>query len=214
MRKGLLVVVSGPSGAGKGTICQALLEKAGNLAYSVSATTRRPREGEVEGESYYFLTVAAFEEMIGNDALLEWAKVYGNYYGTPLKKIEEKLAAGEDILLEIDTQGAMKVQEKFPDGVYIFILPPSLAELERRIRGRDTETEEVLGKRLGAAVDEIKAGRRYKYVVMNDEVGNAVGTILGILAAERHLVSRSGELFDRIEKGRDDSHEHGRSFNQ
>ena len=204
MRKGLLVVVSGPSGAGKGTICQALLEKATGLAYSVSATTRQPREGEIDGESYYFLTAAAFEEMIESDALLEWAKVYDNYYGTPLKKIEEKLAAGEDILLEIDTQGAMKVQEKFPDGVYIFILPPSLAELERRIRGRDTETEEVLEKRLGAAVDEIRAGRRYKYVVTNDEVGKAVETIFGILAAERHLVSRSGELFDRMETGRND----------
>ena len=143
MRKGLLVVVSGPSGAGKGTICQALLEKT-PLAYSVSATTRKPRAGEVDGESYYFLSVEAFEKMIEKDELLEWAKVYDNYYGTPLKKVEEKLAAGEDILLEIDTQGAMKVREKFPEGVYIFILPPSLAELERRIRGRDTETEDVL----------------------------------------------------------------------
>ena len=145
MRKGLLVVVSGPSGAGKGTICQALLEKT-TLAYSVSATTRKPRAGEVDGESYYFLSVEAFEKMIEKDELLEWAKVYDNYYGTPLKKVEEKLTAGEDILLEIDTQGAMKVREKFPEGVYIFILPPSLTELERRIRGRDTETEDVLQK--------------------------------------------------------------------
>ncbi|EJU25086.1 guanylate kinase [Selenomonas sp. CM52] len=203
MRKGLLVVVSGPSGAGKGTICQALLEKT-PLAYSVSATTRKPRAGEVDGESYYFLSVEAFEKMIEKDELLEWAKVYDNYYGTPLKKVEEKLAAGEDILLEIDTQGAMKVREKFPEGVYIFILPPSLAELERRIRGRDTETEEVLQKRLAAAIDEIEAGKCYKYVVTNDEVDGAVDSVCAILAAERRLVARNGELFDEIEKGRED----------
>lgn len=204
MRKGLLVVVSGPSGAGKGTICQALLEKT-PLAYSVSATTRKPRAGEVDGESYYFLSVEAFEKMIEKDELLEWAKVYDNYYGTPLKKVEEKLAAGEDILLEIDTQGAMKVREKFPEGVYIFILPPSLAELERRIRGRDTETEDVLQKRLAAAIDEIEAGKCYKYVVTNDEVDGAVDSVCAILAAERRLVARNGELFDEIEKGREDS---------
>ena len=203
MRKGLLVVVSGPSGAGKGTICQALLEKT-TLAYSVSATTRKPRAGEVDGESYYFLSVEAFEKMIEKDELLEWAKVYDNYYGTPLKKVEEKLAAGEDILLEIDTQGAMKVREKFPEGVYIFILPPSLTELERRIRGRDTETEDVLQKRLAAAIDEIEAGKCYKYVVTNDEVDGAVDSVCAILAAERRLVARNGELFDEIEKGRED----------
>ena len=203
MRKGLLVVVSGPSGAGKGTICQALLEKT-PLAYSVSATTRKPRAGEVDGESYYFLSVEAFEKMIEKDELLEWAKVYDNYYGTPLKKVEEKLASGEDILLEIDTQGAMKVREKFPEGVYIFILPPSLAELERRIRGRDTETEDVLQKRLAAAIDEIEAGKCYKYVVTNDEVDGAVDSVCAILAAERRLVARNGELFDEIEKGRED----------
>ena len=203
MRKGLLVVVSGPSGAGKGTICQALLEKT-PLAYSVSATTRKPRAGEVDGESYYFLSVEAFEKMIEKDELLEWAKVYDNYYGTPLKKVEEKLAAGEDILLEIDTQGAMKVREKFPEGVYIFILPPSLAELERRIRGRDTETEDVLQKRLAAAIDEIEAGKCYKYVVTNDEVDGAVDSVCAILAAERRLVARNGELFAEIEKGRED----------
>ena len=203
MRTGLLVVVSGPSGAGKGTICQALLEKT-TLAYSVSATTRKPRAGEVDGESYYFLSVEAFEEMIEKDELLEWAKVYDNYYGTPLKKVEEKLTAGEDILLEIDTQGAMKVREKFPEGVYIFILPPSLTELERRIRGRDTETEDVLQKRLAAAIGEIEAGKCYKYVVTNDEVDSAVESVCAILAAERRLVARNGELFDEIEKGRED----------
>ena len=203
MRKGLLVVVSGPSGAGKGTICQALLEKT-PLAYSVSATTRKPRAGEVDGESYYFLSVEAFEKMIEKDELLEWAKVYDNYYGTPLKKVEEKLAAGEAILLEIDKQSAVEVREKFSGGVLTFILQQSPAELERRIRGRDTETEDVLQKRLAAAIDEIEAGKCYKYVVTNDEVDGAVDSVCAILAAERRLVARNGELFDEIEKGRED----------
>ena len=204
MRTGNLFVLSGPSGAGKGTLIGLLLKRLEGAWLSVSATTRKPRAGEVEGESYYFLSVEAFEEMIEKDELLEWAKVYDNYYGTPLKKVEEKLAAGEDILLEIDTQGAMKVREKFPEGVYIFILPPSLAELERRIRGRDTETEDVLQKRLAAAIDEIEAGKCYKYVVTNDEVDGAVDSVCAILAAERRLVARNGELFDEIEKGRED----------
>ncbi len=203
MKKGLLVVISGPSGAGKGTICNALLEKT-PLSYSVSVTTRKPRAGEVEAESYYFVSTADFEEMIRKDAFLEWAKVYDNYYGTPLKKIEEKLAKGNDILLEIDTQGAMKVREKFPTGVFIFILPPSLAELERRIRKRDTETQDVLKKRLDAALDEIEVGRRYQYVVVNDDMQAAVDIVCAILAAEKCLVDRNEEIFDKIKKERED----------
>ena len=139
MRQGCLIVVSGPSGTGKGTVCSALLSAHPEIAYSISATTRSPREGERHGVNYYFLTKPVFETMISEGELLEWATVYGNYYGTPLQPIKEKLAAGQDILLEIDTQGALKVQERFPDGVFIFLLPPSLMELERRIRGRGTE---------------------------------------------------------------------------
>ena len=136
MRKGFLIVVSGPSGAGKGTVCSAFLKEHEDVAYSVSATTREPRAGEQEGVNYYFLSRGEFESMIENGELLEWAEVYGNYYGTPLKKIEEKLSKGQDILLEIDTQGALNVQKKFPDGVYVFILPPSIEELAKRLRGR------------------------------------------------------------------------------
>ena len=204
MKKGLLIVVSGASGTGKGTVCKELLARERGVAFSVSATSRAPREGEQDGREYYFRTRAEFEAMIAEGAFLEYADVYGNYYGTPLAPIEARRSAGEDILLEIDTQGAMKVREKFPEGVYIFILPPSLAELERRIRGRDTETEDVLQKRLAAAIDEIEAGKCYKYVVTNDEVDGAVDSVCAILAAERRLVARNGELFDEIEKGRED----------
>ena len=195
MKKGLLVVVSGPSGAGKGTICQALLEKTA-LAYSVSATTRQPRAGEVDGESYYFISVEAFEEMIEKDELLEWARVYDNYYGTPLKKVEEKLAAGEDILLEIDTQGALNVMERCPDGTFIFLLPPSLEELRRRITGRGTESEESLARRLAAARDEIRLGKRYRYAVLNDTVEAATDRIQTILAAERLRADMDSAQFE------------------
>ena len=195
MRKGLLVVVSGPSGAGKGTICQALLERT-PLAYSVSATTRKPRAGEVDGVNYHFLSVEAFEEMIEKDGLLEWAKVYDNYYGTPLKKVEEKLAAGEDILLEIDTQGALNVMERCPDGTFIFLLPPSLEELRRRITGRGTESEESLARRLAAARDEIRLGRRYRYAVLNDTVEDATTRIQTILTAERLRADMNPTQFD------------------
>ena len=163
-----------------------------NLGYSVSATTRQPRAGEVDGVNYYFHTKEEFEKMIANDELLEWAEVYGNYYGTPLQKIQEKLAAGEDILLEIDTQGAMKVKAKVPEGLFIYLIPPSLAELEKRIRGRGSETEESLARRLGAAREEIEIGKQYGYVVVNDEVENAVATIESIRIAEQRLCKLAG----------------------
>ena len=199
MRQGLLMVVSGPSGTGKGTVCSRLLEDMPELSYSVSATTRAPRAGEKDGENYYFMDRAAFEKMIGEDGFLEWAEVFGNYYGTPLGKIQERRMAGKDVLLEIDTQGALKVQEKCPEGIFVFLLPPSMKELERRIRGRGTETEENIAKRLGMARSEIAAGRKYGYVVVNREVEQAAREIAGILEAEHSKTRNNEDLFEVLE---------------
>ena len=185
MKKGLLIVISGASGTGKGTVCKELLAREQGIAYSVSATSRAPREGEQDGREYYFRTRTEFETMITEGAFLEYADVYGNYYGTPLAPIEERRTAGEDILLEIDTQGALNVMERCPDGTFIFLLPPSLEELQRRITGRGTETEESIARRLAAARDEIRLGKRYRYAVLNDTVEAATDRIQTILAAER-----------------------------
>ena len=196
MKKGLLIVISGASGTGKGTVCKQLLARERGDAFSVSATSRAPREGELDGREYYFRTRVEFEAMIAEGAFLEYADVYGNYYGTPLAPIEARRSAGEDILLEIDTQGALNVMERCPDGTFIFLLPPSLEELRRRITGRGTESEESLARRLAAARDEIRLGRRYRYAVLNDTVEDATARIQTILAAERLRADMNPTQFD------------------
>ena len=196
MKKGLLIVISGASGTGKGTVCKELLARERGVAFSVSATSRAPREGEQDGREYYFRTRAEFEAMIAEGAFLEYADVYGNYYGTPLAPIEARRSAGEDVLLEIDTQGALNVMERCPDGTFIFLLPPSLEELRRRITGRGTESEESLARRLAAARDEIRLGRRYRYAVLNDTVEDATARIQTILAAERLRADMNPTQFD------------------
>lgn len=196
MKKGLLIVISGASGTGKGTVCKELLARERGVAFSVSATSRAPREGEQDGREYYFRTRAEFEAMIAEGAFLEYADVYGNYYGTPLAPIEARRSAGEDILLEIDTQGALNVMERCPDGTFIFLLPPSLEELRRRITGRGTESEESLVRRLAAARDEIRLGRRYRSAVLNDTVEDATARIQTILAAERLRADMNPTQFD------------------
>ena len=198
MRKGLLVLVSGPSGTGKGTVCNLLREKHPELAYSISATTRQPRPGEVDGVHYYFYDKAKFEAMIEAGELLEWANVYGNYYGTPKQAVLDRLEAGEDILLEIDTQGALNVMEAMPEGLYVFLLPPSLEELEKRLRGRGTETEESIARRLGAAKEEIGRAVKYRYVVVNDTVEKAEETIANIIAAEHNRTDLNEDLLKAL----------------
>lgn len=199
MRKGLLILISGPSGTGKGTVCDLLRQKHPEISYSISATTRQPRPGEQDGVNYYFYTKEKFREMIDQGQLLEWAEVYGNFYGTPKQKVLDRLDAGEDILLEIDTQGALNVMKVMPEGLFIFLLPPSLEELAARLKGRGTETEESLHRRLGAAVNEIKLATKYRYVVVNDEVEDAQETIANIIEAEHHRSDLNESLLAKLQ---------------
>ena len=199
MRKGLLILISGPSGTGKGTVCDLLRQKHSEISYSISATTRQPRPGEQDGVNYYFYTKEKFREMIDQGQLLEWAEVYGNFYGTPKQKVLDRLDAGEDILLEIDTQGALNVMKVMPEGLFIFLLPPSLEELAARLKGRGTETEESLHRRLGAAVDEIKLATKYRYVVVNDKVEDAQETIANIIEAEHHRSDLNESLLAKLQ---------------
>lgn len=191
MGKGILIVLSGPSGTGKGTICKSFLDKNKSVKLSISCTTRTPREGEVDGVNYFFTEKEKFEDMISKDEFLEYANVYGNYYGTPKAYVEDMLNKGHDVILEIDTQGALNVKEKFSDGVYIFIMPPSLEELESRIVGRGSETEDTLKKRLGAAASEIKLAEKYNYAVINDTIDEAVKKIESIIIAEKCKIDRA-----------------------
>ncbi len=189
-KEGLLIVVSGPSGAGKGTICKAFLNKNDEIKLSVSATTRKPREGEIHGVNYYFTPKEEFKEMIQKGEFLEYAKVYDNFYGTPKASVLETLSKGKDVLLEIDIQGAMQVKEKYPNGVFVFILPPSLEELKNRIVGRGTESEEDIKKRFGSAFSEIQQIENYDYFIFNDELEKSVNELEVIIYAEKHKVSR------------------------
>jgi guanylate kinase len=198
MDNGLLVVISGPSGAGKGTICKKLKEQMQDLKVSVSATTRKPREGEVEGESYFFIEEEDFIKKINNDEFLEYAKVYGNYYGTPKKEVFKQLEDGNDIILEIDIQGALQVKKNYPRGVFIFILPPSLTELQNRIEGRGTDSKEVILKRMQSAYDELNYAFEYDYVVLNDEVQAAVDKIKCIINAEKNRAIRKKAIINKI----------------
>jgi len=203
MDKGLLIVLSGPSGAGKGTVCDALTLENPEISLSVSCTTRKKRASEVDGVDYFFKSGEEFDELIKQGAFLEYADVFSNRYGTPRSFVEEKLAQGKDVLLEIDVQGALNVKKNFPDGVFLFLVPPSMDELERRIRKRATETEEQIQNRLGKARGELEKMQYYDYVIMNDDINSVVRKILCIMEAEKLKVSRNLKRYEYLRRGDD-----------
>lgn len=198
MSKGILTVVSGFSGAGKGTVMKRLLEKYDNYALSISATTRSPRENEAEGREYFFKTKEAFEALIAQDALLEYAKYVDNYYGTPRAYVEEQLSSGKDVILEIEVQGAMKIREKIPEAVLVFVTPPDMEELKRRLSGRGTESEEVIASRLARAREEADEMDAYEYLLVNDDLEECVDTLHEIICGARCAMNRNREVVKRL----------------
>ena len=198
--KGVLMVLSGFSGAGKGTLMKKLLETYDNYALSVSMTTRQPREGERDGIEYFFSTKEAFEKRIEEGGLIEYAQYCGNYYGTPKAYVEEQLSNGKDVILEIEIQGALKVKEQFPEALLLFATPPSIAELERRLRGRGTESEEVIRKRLLRANEEAQGIDVYDYLVINDDLERCVEEIHSIVNVARNAPIRNKEFMIQIKE--------------
>ena len=193
-KQGQLIVVSGPSGAGKDTVVGKVIEKNKNIWLSVSATSRKPRAGEKEGENYFFLSKEEFEEKIKKDYFLEYAEYAGNYYGTPKEKIMEKLEKGIDVILVIEIQGAMKIKELLPTALFIFIMPPSEKELLKRLKNRKTEDKEKIVERFNIAYKEINEVKKYNYVVVNDELEDAVEKVEAIVKAEKCRVDRIEEM--------------------
>jgi guanylate kinase len=190
--RGLLIVLSGPSGVGKGTVRKALFEMEGHdLVYSISMTTRPPREGEVDGEDYYFVSREEFERRIREEMFIEYAEFVGNYYGTPKDKVDEQLKIGKEVVLEIEVQGALQVREKTKDAVFVFIAPPNKEALYRRLLRRGTEDPETIQKRMEKAEREFPLAHKYDYIVVNDEVTNAADRILAIIRAEHAKTERS-----------------------
>lgn len=198
-RKGLLLVVSGPAGVGKGTIDRVLLERNTNMRLSVSATTRAPRPGEVDGVHYFFISDDKFKEMVEKDAFLEYMHVFNlHYYGTPRSFVEEEIAMGHDVLLEIDVQGAMRVREAYPSAVLVFIAPPSMGKLKSRLVGRGTETLEVIERRFQTAFSELEYMKNYDYIVVNDVLDVAVSHMEHIVDAEKCRSERNEELVNKL----------------
>lgn len=198
---GNLIVISGPSGSGKGTIIKNLLKENKNIWLSISMTTRGMRDGEVDGKDYFFVSREEFEKRIKEDKFLEYAEYNGNYYGTPKDKIEEQLNNGKDVLLEIEIQGALQVKEIVEDAIFIFIMPPSMKELKRRLEARGTETKEKVLSRFKTAYNEINEVAKYNYVVVNNELDLAVNKVNSILLAEKCRVDRIEEMYvDSLEE--------------
>ena len=195
MKKGFLLVISGPSGVGKGTVLHDLMNTQKNLVYSVSATTRCKRDGEIEGVSYFYKTHEEFKQMIDDGKFLEYAHVHNNYYGTPKDFIDKKINQGKIVVLEIDVQGAVNVKQNTDNAVFIFLAPPSLSELKNRIVGRGTETENDINLRMKNARKELEYIRYYDYLVINDHINSAINSVNEIINAEKHKVFRE-EDFD------------------
>lgn len=193
-KRGLLVVFSGPSGSGKGTVLKEAMRIARNLEISVSVTTRKPRTGEVDGKDYIFYSQEQFKDLIEKDGFLEWACFCGNYYGTPRARIESLRDEGKDVILEIEVQGAMKVKETCPDAVLVFNLPPSTEELKKRLEGRQTDAEDVIKKRLETAIWEVSQAEKYDYVIVNDEVEMAANSFLSIIEGEKCKADRNKKM--------------------
>ena len=196
--KGLLIIIASPSGGGKGSVIKHII--GGSTKYSVSATTRKPRPGEIDGKHYFFVTREESEKMIAAGEMLEYAEYLGNYYGTPKSPVEKWLDEGDDIILEIEIQGAAQVKEKMPECVSIFLLPPSMEILEKRLTGRGTETPEVIKGRIEVAKVEIEEARRFDYIVVNDRLEDAVTDVKAIITAEKLKYRRNEEIIERVLK--------------
>ena len=193
-KKGLLIVISGPSGAGKDTICQKLINECNNLYLSISMTTRKPRNTEISGKDYFFVTKDEFEENIKNNIFLEYAIYNNNYYGTPKDKVEEMINKGKDVILVIDIKGAINIQKIIPSALFIFIMPPDMETLKNRLIGRKTESKEVVVERFKTAYNEINNYKKYNYVVINDNLNECVGKVKAIIKAEKCRVDRIEEI--------------------
>ena len=196
--QGILVVVSGFSGAGKGTLIKAMLEKHHNYALSISATTRKPREGEMDGREYFFVTRERFERMIEEGQLIEHAQYVNNYYGTPRQYVFQQMADGKDVILEIEIQGALKIKERFPDALLLFVMPPSADELKRRLIGRGTETMEVIDQRLHRAADEADGMTSYDYILVNDQIDTCVEAMHQLIQAQHRKVSSNLDFIEQM----------------
>ena len=200
MKKGLLIAVSGFSGAGKGTLMKKLMDECpDDFALSISATTRLPREGEKEGVEYFFRSKDEFEKMVAAGELIEHAVYVGNYYGTPKKFVDEQRERGKDVLLEIEVQGVLQVKEKFPDTVTVFVTPPSIAELRKRLAGRGTEDEETIEKRISRAAEEVKYAYDYDYLLINDDIDKAIADLKDIVSAEHQKAAERAWLIKRLQ---------------